>query len=325
MGYKGTMRSIGAAVRAAERDSKRRQREYDKKAKQLQKMQELERAKFEVEQYENDLEVKLSLHKELSGYNWMDINKAEKPIEPEYIKSREEKAKHKLDTFKPGLFDKLLGGEDKKIAELESKLEKAILRDKNEYEETYKKWKNETEEYESVQSLYNGISTNDRTSYKMWFDLVNPFEEVMDFGTSISINYNKEIVTADISSCRIEIIPETSKTLLKSGKLSEKVVSVSKRNDIYQDYISSESIRVAREIFEMIPVDEIIVNSKLSLLNKSTGYHEESIVLSVFYVRETMMKINYELIDPSDALSNFIHNMKFKKTTGFEAVQEIER
>lgn len=147
----------------------------------------------------------------------------------------------------------------------------------------------------------------------------------MDFGTSIDIKYNEELITADINTCTIDIIPENSKTLLKSGKLSKKVMSASKRNDIYQDYISSESIRVAREIFEMIPINEVVVNTKLNLLNKTTGYHDESIVLSVFYVKETMEKINYELIDPSDALSNFIHNIKFKKTSGFEAVEEIER
>ena len=33
MGWKGTVRSVGAAVRAAERDSKRRQRELEKQQK----------------------------------------------------------------------------------------------------------------------------------------------------------------------------------------------------------------------------------------------------------------------------------------------------
>jgi len=37
MGWKGTVRSIGAAVRAAERDEKRRQRELEKQQKQYEK------------------------------------------------------------------------------------------------------------------------------------------------------------------------------------------------------------------------------------------------------------------------------------------------
>lgn len=158
MGYKGTMRSIGAAMRAAERDSKRKQREYEKRAKQLQKMQALERAEFEVEQYENELEVKVSLHKELSGYNWIDIGKPESPVEPTYANKREVKARQKLETFKPGFFDKVFGGEMKKVEELENKLEKSIRKDKNDYEKLLEVWEKDVEEYKQLKNLYNGIT-----------------------------------------------------------------------------------------------------------------------------------------------------------------------
>ena len=39
MGWKGAVRSIGAAVRAAERDAKRRQRELEKRQRQYTKHQ----------------------------------------------------------------------------------------------------------------------------------------------------------------------------------------------------------------------------------------------------------------------------------------------
>lgn len=66
MGLKGTVRSIGAAVRAAERDAKRRQRELEKRQIQYGKMQEFEQAAYEVALYENHIEVIQSLHKECS-------------------------------------------------------------------------------------------------------------------------------------------------------------------------------------------------------------------------------------------------------------------
>ncbi len=31
-----------------------------------------------------------------------------------------------------------------------------------------------------------------------------------------------------------------------------------------------------------------------------------------------------EYIDPSDAMNNFIHNVNFKKTKGFEPVNEVK-
>jgi len=50
MGWKGTVRSIGSAVRAAERDAMRRQRKLDK-------IQELEQAEYEVDVYENHIKL----------------------------------------------------------------------------------------------------------------------------------------------------------------------------------------------------------------------------------------------------------------------------
>ena len=63
MGWKGTILTIGAAARRAERDSKRRQMELEKRKKQYEKMQELEQAAYEVDVYENHIEVIKSLHK----------------------------------------------------------------------------------------------------------------------------------------------------------------------------------------------------------------------------------------------------------------------
>ncbi|GAU78487.1 hypothetical protein [Fusibacter sp. 3D3] len=325
MGYKGTLRSLEATMRAAERDSKRRQREFENREKQLQKMQELERAKFEVDQYENDLEVKTSLHKEITGYNWNDIGHIEKPVEPLYLKNREEKARYALDTYKPRFIDKIFKKEEKKIEKMKIELKNAMLYDKNEYDENYETWQKKLEEYENLHAIYLRISSGDRTAFKTWVDLSSPFEEIEALGTSIEIDYMSDSIKVYIDTCPIDIIPQVSKSLLKSGKLSEKSMSASKRNALYQNYVASESIRVARELFEMIPVNEVVINTKMNLLNKSTGYHENCIILSVFYVRETLKKINYELIVPSEALSNFIHNINFNKTTGFDAVDAIEK
>ena len=56
MGWKGTIRSINAAIREAERESKRRQRELERQRKECEKLAALERAELEVAEYENYIE-----------------------------------------------------------------------------------------------------------------------------------------------------------------------------------------------------------------------------------------------------------------------------
>lgn len=36
-----------------------------------------------------------------------------------------------------------------------------------------------------------------------------------------------------------------------------------------------------------------------------------------------LTRLNFEHLDPSDALQNFPHKMKFKKTSGFENIGEV--
>ena len=60
------------------------------------------------------------------------------------------------------------------------------------------------------------------------------------------------------------------------------------------------------------------------LLNSKTGHTEASPILSVAISRATLDSLNIMNIDPSDSMSNFIHNMSFEKTKGFYVVEQID-
>ena len=51
MGWKGTLRSVNSAIKAAERGSKRKQRELERQRKEYNKMVELEQAQKELDSY----------------------------------------------------------------------------------------------------------------------------------------------------------------------------------------------------------------------------------------------------------------------------------
>ncbi|EEP7761549.1 hypothetical protein HCK34_004812, partial [Salmonella enterica] len=82
-------------------------------------------------------------------------------------------------------------------------------------------------------------------------------------------------------------------------------------------------LRVARELLNLLPDDMVIVTAVDELLNTATGYPEELPILSVAVTRQVLDRLNMDAIDPSDSMNNFVHNMNFKKTTGFRAVPEL--
>jgi len=96
------------------------------------------------------------------------------------------------------------------------------------------------------------------------------------------------------------------------------------RCDIIQDYICSCVIRIAREMFALLPVERALIHAVDSVLDTSTGHEEEVTVLSVLMEREMLSHINLERVDPSEALNHFECNMDFKKTQGLKPVERIE-
>jgi len=93
---------------------------------------------------------------------------------------------------------------------------------------------------------------------------------------------------------------------------------------LYQDYVCSVALRVAGELLALLPFQTVVVTATDKLLNSTTGHIEEQPILSVAIPRSTLDDLNLGLIDPSDSMQNFIHNMNFKKTKGFTAIEMVD-
>ena len=80
---------------------------------------------------------------------------------------------------------------------------------------------------------------------------------------------------------------------------------------------------MAREIVSFLPINYVFVNVQSEMVNPTNGHLEQQTILSLAIPANTLDKLNFETIDPSYSMKNFIHNMKFSKTTGFSIVSAI--
>lgn len=326
MGWKGTVRSVGAAVRAAERDEKRRQRNLERQQKQYEKMQELEQAAYEVDVYENHIDVIQSTHKECSPpVDWNRIALSGPPKEPKKTKDSEGEAQSISDNYKPGFIDRLFKREEKKRKLFSKKIAEAIKSDKSSYKSRISVWEKETAEWKESVVIAKGLLDGKAEAKIEAIDNLQPFSEISNLGSSLSISvYDNGILEVTINVHGSEIVPSETKSLLKSGKLSVKNMPKGKFNEIYQDYVCSCVLRVGNELFSTIPDNLVLVTAVDELLDSQTGRLEESPILSVAVSRSTIESLNLEAIDPSESMVNFRHNMSFKKTKGFDRVKRID-
>lgn len=326
MGWKGTVRSISAAAKRADRNAKKRQREIEKRQKQYAKMQELEQAAYEVEVFENHIEIVQSMHKECGDeINWSQIALSNEPSKPLFSNMLENKAAKLKEEYKPSFIDKLFKRVETKLSAMNLAIKSARQKDTENHESSVQAWNQKYEDWtDSVEQAKKVLAGSPEAKIEVIKEM-GPFSELSALGSSLRVSISDtSLITVNVQIHSEDIIPNEQKSLLKSGKLSVKKMPVGRFNEIYQDYVCSSVLRVAREIFAILPDEFVQINATDKLLNKATGHLEESNVLSVYIPRKTLEGLNMDAIDPSDSMRNFIHNMSFKKTKGFESVEAVD-
>ena len=172
--------------------------------------------------------------------------------------------------------------------------------------------------------LQERVLQGDIDAYYEVIEQAQPFDELVDFGSEFEIGTeDPACIVAEFNIKEEDVIPDTMVTLTSTGKVSEKQMTKTAYYEMLQDYVCSVMIRMARDLFALLPVDKVIVHAVDNAVNTATGNKEEVTYVSVIFDRETFNKINLDAIDPSDSLSNFEYNMKFGKTTGFKPVVQL--
>jgi hypothetical protein len=325
MGWRGTIRSIGAAARRVERESKRRQRELERQRQQFEKMRELEKAAYTVRVYENYIDLLQSIHKECGQvWNWEELRSAPNPKPPTIMKENQKTAQEQIDKYEPGLFDSFFGLKKIKRAKLFQDLQKAIEQDEDENRTALESYKEQLADWETTCEIAKKVLAGDAEGYIEAIRQADIFSEISELGSSVEFETEGgSFVQATLRPNSEEVIPSEIKGLLSSGKLSVKKMPKGKFYELYQDYVCGCVLRVSREIFAILPIEMIIATAVANVLNSQTGHLEEQPILSAAIPRKTLETLNFDLLDPSDSMNNFVHRMNFLKTKGFKSIERL--
>lgn len=267
-----------------------------------------------VDEYNNLIDTIRGIHKNCDEYiNWQDIKTAKEPFFENEIGPKQAKAIEELQNYNPGFFEKIKSG-NKKL-ELEKTVEQAA--------------KNDLEDLENQKMLHNLAERVLNGDIEAYLDVIyemHPLDDLIDFGSDFEFGAdNPDTIEVEFSVKTEETVPAYSLSLTKTGKLSRKDLTKTAYFSLVQDYISSCTMRIARDVFALLPVKTVVVHAVENKINTQTGHQENMVILSVLFERDILNGLNFEAVDPSDALNNFWHNKDFRKTSGFMTVNKIER
>lgn len=256
----------------------------------------------------------------------------------------------KLNTYVPGFFEKLMGRDVARRTELQHAVDAARARDDAAYhracadhaarvateaergrrsdEERYREEvaKHETElsMWQWFVELAEGVLDRRPGAYRAAVKHLVNFDELEELGNTISLQTSgPDVVAVECIVRDKEVVPDEEVTLTARGKLTTKSMAETKRNALYQDHVCSCALRIAREVFALLPIDRVIVNVGGGILDTATGHQVQKTFVAVHFTRGKLEALNFEAIDPSDSMRNFDHRMAFKKGSGFGIVEPI--
>lgn len=132
---------------------------------------------------------------------------------------------------------------------------------------------------------------------------VGPLEDLLEYGFGFECGTdNPNYMFVEFETKQDEIMPSKS-----SMKIAE-------YNDLLQDYVCSCAIRVARDIFALLPVSHVIVHA----------LSEGNTVLSVDFERRVFTKLKFQGSDASNLVEEFKCNMNFDRQNGFMPVVQLK-
>jgi len=312
--YTINVNSYLASVRREEREAQKRQRELERRAKDQAKLSAIEQSRLEVETHENQLEVLLSIHKHQGEiWDWAAVATTLPPPCPQKSAYYEFRAKQQM-TVRPPY----------QREGMEIVVERARLQDERVFQDAMVNYTKVKTDWEKTNSLSHRILAGEHKAYLEALVELSPLSEISDLGSSLHFTvHSPKLLECRLKSNGRQAIPSEDKALTAAGKLSVKTMPKGRFQAIYQDYICACVLRVAREIFALLPIETLLVTASADELDTRTGQTVEQPVLSAAISHADVAHLDFKRLDPSDAMDNFLHRGDFKESRKSGAFKTI--
>lgn len=132
---------------------------------------------------------------------------------------------------------------------------------------------------------------------------VNPLNDLIQYGS------NFECGTDDPRMIAIHF-QVNSRTVLGEARRLPK----NQYHDLLQDYVCGCAIRIARDMFALLPIRHIIIDA----------YDNGTDILSVDFKRKAFATLDFATLDASDTVESFAHRMDFTLEDGFKKIVPLD-
>ena len=311
-------------VARLDREAAARRKQLAAEARDADKKADRAWAQRQVSAFEAQCDYLLSMHKECGPvWNWVEISQRSPPNLPIPDHVNKEEARSARDEYVPSLFDKLFLQVKRKKTQLEQNVAAGVRQDAASNQRRISDHQQQLERYQWETRIARGILQGSLPEYNEALEGICPFSELSE--AQVSVTVPRLLPEAATLVCFVDpsVLPKEEKKLNASGKLNAKLIAPTTKWSLYEEFVAACALRVAREVFALLPLKRTVVNVAEKGIDLSTGQPAVLTLLAVSIERGVIEGFNFDTLQPVTCLRNLPSRMNFKKSTGFEAVEAM--
>lgn len=294
----------------------RKYREITERQKEKEKYNELEKVRLAVDAYENTLDRIHSIHKKVCNpINWPQVRDSNPPYHKPNgeIGPQEKAALQQLNEYKPKKLTRLLGKYGKELQVLKENVYQS--RDKDILE--YQTW------VRDVRIAAKVIAGDANTYFRIMKEFA-PFDDLLEYGHSFTFSaVSSKVMEIEFDAANEKVVPKEQYFLSESDELLTKEMPTYEFFDLQQEYTFSCAIRIAREMFSLLPLDAVYIHAIDTVRDTTAGIEEKKTILSVRFDQDSLSELKFDQIKCSDHLRSINCHINFNHSTGFQEVDRL--
>ncbi|MDC0736756.1 hypothetical protein N6L24_00555 [Cognatishimia sp. SS12] len=317
MVYNDTMGSLGRSLGPAARESERQEKDRQKRA------MERSNAKY-IHELDSYIRHITGLHHELiAPIDWKGLAGRPAPQPPEIDLQNSQRMRSQLAHHEPGFVEWLMGRGKQTRDALERALHIAKQRNHDDILVQLTPYHRQVAQWEREQATYHGVMQGDDAVLLSVIKSQQTLSKIHKLGRGLGFSVNGGLIHAVLSLHDQSIVPDFHLKYMPSGKLTELKMPREKSMRLYRAYAASATLKVASDLFRLVPADVLVVSCIAPCHVTESAYDEDWPVLSAAFKRDRFEQVDLPNIEALPALSRFKVAEAFHPTHGFGRIAPI--
>ncbi len=280
-------------------------------------------ASIAVKEYEELLQSMDSIHlSKTAPLDWSAIRQQHPPKSPNREFHNEQKAFMYLVGYQPAFLIKTLQLTEARKRHLKKKVEIGRATDEKVYAVAIRKYTAALTRWQLWQLMSVGVQEKNPQVYQQVIDYVKPFDALESLGIRVVVDSKPDSISLDLSIPGESLMPRYALSLTPKGELHKSMLSASRANELFRDFVCGCMIRAAREVIACLPVADVQVRVSTDRLDADSGRVPWSAIAAVTFAAAELQEPDLDHMPANHVVMRASHQMRFSRSLGFAVLRD---